>query len=406
MIRGNPDLQGKFAQLTVPSLLASDDSAAHDNGSKSGLVYVIDGLLDLTLAIQPLPEFNLRMSAYECIKAYFYQHAEIRQHFLSRAIEGHKADRDETGNILTLLLNPSPRQTASDPYAIWFAAMILFHLIFDDAGAKASAMAVTEGDVSSGEEVVTSIQAISAHLISGLARGDDPRILVAYLMLLIAWLSDDPAAVDDFLGEGSHVQGLIQAVAQPAHGLEEIVQGLCAMLLGVAYEFSTKDSPIPRATLQSVLLSRMGRDKYLDKLARLRAHPFIRDFEVTPQKSDGSIAGRLPDVYFDNAFVEFLKDNYSRLVRTIDRHPDLETPVMSNGFHKGVSRELVDSLREQLTEKESAFRGLQAALASLENQLSREREALQSTRETALKDITRINDAKHKLQQEHEGEIQ
>ena len=406
MVRGNADLQGKFAQLTVPNPLSDEGDATQEGREdKTNMVYVIDGLLDLTLGVQPCPEFNLRMAACECIKSYFFKHSDIRRHFLSRAIEGHLADRDETGNILTILLNPSPRLATSDPYGIWFAAIIMFHLVYNDPTAKASAMAITEGDVSSGEEVVTSIQAITSHLISGLSRGDNPRVLVAYVILLLGWLFEDPDGVNDFLGEGSHVQGLIQAVTQPAEGVDEIVRGLCAMLLGVVYDFSTKDSPIPRATLQPILLARMGRDKYLDRLANLRAHPFIRDFEVTPQKLDGSSSGKLADVYFDDTFVEFLKDNYSRIARAIDRDPDLETPVMANGVEKGVSRELVDSLRAQLEEKESAIQDMQRALDSLRHELLQEQENSRAARGAASRDIAKLKDANDTLRREYEDGI-
>ncbi|OTA65280.1 hypothetical protein K449DRAFT_265300 [Hypoxylon sp. EC38] len=179
-------------------------------------------------------------------------------------------------------------------------------------------MAVTEGDAESGEEVVTSIQTITAHLVSGLARAEDDRISVGYLMLLIGWLFEDLDGVNDFLGEGSNIQALAQEVVKH-NSSSVIVQGLCAMILGVVYEFSTKDSPIPRSTLHSVLMSRISREKYMDALNKLRSHPFMRNFEVLPQKLDST--GNLPDVYFDATFVDFFKDNYSRMIRAIDRDP-------------------------------------------------------------------------------------
>lgn len=69
-------------------------------------VYVIDGLLDLTLSVSSLPAFDSRMAACECIKAYFFNHAAIRKHFLRRAIDGHASGADETANVLTTVLQP------------------------------------------------------------------------------------------------------------------------------------------------------------------------------------------------------------------------------------------------------------------------------------------------------------
>ncbi|KAH8903939.1 hypothetical protein BR93DRAFT_946790 [Coniochaeta sp. PMI_546] len=266
------------------------------------------------------------------------EHPEVRSHFLRRAIEGHKSGADETANVLTTLLSPPTEVASGDPYRYWFAAVLMLHLIYDNPATKALAMEVTEGDEASGEEVVTGIQTITAHLLGSLSRGDDSRI--------------DLDAVNDFLGEGSNVQGLVQGAVQNPHG-DPLVQGLCAMLLGVVYEFSTKDSPIPRSTLQTILTSGMG----------LRSHPFMRDYE------------KLPD------------DNYSRILRAIDREPGLEISVVTNGVQKGISREMVDTLRAQ------------AELSSLNRQLGQEQADHRRTKESADLEASRAKIIKRLQQQ-------
>ncbi|KAI5862272.1 p115 like vesicle tethering protein [Durotheca rogersii] len=408
-IRGNAKLQETFAQLQVPSVLdeVPPAAAAAANGQVGKAdsipaVYVIDGLLDLTLSVPTVQAFDLRLAACQCIKAYFYNHPQVRLHFLRRAIDGHESGVDETANVLTTLLRPSNDRSPVDPYRHWFAAVILFHLLFDNAEAKALAMEVTEGDAKSGEEVVTSIQTVAAHLISGLARVGDERISVGYLMLLIGWLYEDLDGVNDFLGEGSNIQVLAQEAVRH-NPSSSIVRGLCAMLLGVVYEFSTKDSPIPRSTLHSVLATRMGRDKYIDSLAQLRSDPLMRDFEVLPQKSDG--AGNLPDVYFDATFVDFFKDNYSRMVRAIDRDPGMEISVVANGIQKGISREMVDSLRAQLDEKERALQGALGDIASLNGKLGQEQADHRRTKEASAAELARIRNVNEAIQQHHEQEI-
>ncbi|XXG97904.1 hypothetical protein Hte_004220 [Hypoxylon texense] len=404
IIRDNAKLQETFAQLQVPSVLETAPTTNGQNGKANGVpaVYVIDGLLDLTLSVPATQAFDLRLAACQCIKAYFFNHPDVRLHFLRRAIDGHASGVDETANVLTTLLRPANDSAPMDPYRHWFAAVITFHLVFENAEAKALAMSVTEGDAESGEEVVTSIQTITAHLVSGLARADDDRISVGYLMLLIGWLFEDLDGVNDFLGEGSNIQALAQEVVR--HNASSVlVQGLCAMILGVVYEFSTKDSPISRSTLHSVLTSRMGRDKYIDSLTKLRSHPFMRNFEVIPQKSDGT--GNQPDVYFDTTFVDFFKDNYSRIVRAIDRDPGIEIPVVTNGVQKGVSRELVDSLRSQVDEKERALQAALVDMASLEGKLGQEQADHRRTKEASAADLARIKSVNEAIQRNHEEEI-
>ncbi|KAI0376581.1 p115 like vesicle tethering protein [Hypomontagnella monticulosa] len=404
VIKGNSRLQETFAGLQVPSVLETAPPTNGQTGKANGIpkVYVIDGLLDLTLSVSTLQAFDLRLAACQCIQAYFFNHPVVRLHFLGRAIEGHRSGIDETANVLTTLLRPSHDDAPVDPYRHWFAAVITFHLIFENAEAKALAMSVTEGDADSGEEVVTSIQTITAHLVSGLARSDDDRTSVGYLMLLIGWLFEDLDGVNDFLGEGSNIQALAQEVVKH-NSSSPLVQGLCAMILGVVYEFSTKDSPIPRSTLHSVLISRMGRDKYIDTLSKLRSHPFMRNFEVIPQKAEN--AGALPDVYFDATFVDFFKDNYSRMIRAIDRDPGMEISVVTNGVQKGISREMVDSLRAQVDEKERALQAALADTASLNGKLGQEQADHRRTKESSAAELARIKNVNEAMQQHHNEEM-
>jgi intracellular protein transport protein USO1 len=380
---------------------ATNGHSSHSSGIP--LIYVIDGLLDLSLSVPSTQAFDLRVAACQCIQAYFFNHPEVRMHFLRRAMEGHASGADETANILTTLLRPVGVSVANDPYRHWFAAAIMFHLVFENPEGKALAMSVTEGDAANGEEVVTCIQTITAHLVTALAREEDDRVCVGYLMLLIGWLFEDMDGVDDFLGEGSNLHALAQEIVRQSPG-SILVQGLCAMVLGVIYEFSTKDSPIPRSTLHSVIMSRVGREKYMDALNKLRSHPFMRDFEVTPQKADGS--GNLPDVYFDAIFVEFFKDNYSRIARAIDRDPGMEVSVVTNGVQKGISRELVDSLRSQLEEKDDALQAALSDVASLNGKLGQEQADHRRSKEIHVADLARIKSVNEAMQRHHEEELQ
>ncbi|KAH9893761.1 p115 like vesicle tethering protein [Xylariomycetidae sp. FL2044] len=404
IIKGHSKLQESFAQLQVPSVLDAPPLTNGQAGKQNGIpaVYVIDGLLDLTLSVAAIQAFDLRLAACQCLKAYFFNHNEVRLHFLRRAIEGHASGVDETANVFTTLLRPANDTASADPYRHWFAASIMLHLVFDNAEAKALAMSVTEGDADSGEELVTSIQTITAHLVSGLSRDDDERISVGYLMLLTSWLFEDLDGVNDFLGEGSNLQELAKAVtARPSKG--DLVQGLCAMILGVVYEFSTKDSPIPRHTLHSVILSRVGREKYIDALSRLRSHPYMRNFEVIPQKSD--ISGDLPEVFFDPTFVDFFKDNYGRLRRAIDRDPGMEISVVTNGVQKGISREMVDSLRGQVEEKERALQTALTEVASLSGKLGQEQTDHRRSKEASAAELGRIKNVNEAIQRHHEEDI-
>lgn len=360
----------------------------------------MDALLNMSLSVPTLSLFDVRFAASDCILAYFYNHQTIRHHFLRRAIEGHTSGEDETGNVLTILIEGPHCFTSSDPYRLWFAARIVFALLGEDSEAKQLAMSIKEGDAESGEEVVTSLQALTGNLLSSIQSGDDDRICTGYLMLLCGWLFDEPDAVNDVLQEGSSVQSLVQAASRTGKGTE-MVSGLCAVFLGILYEFSTKDSPISRRQLQPLLTSGLGRETYVSRIQRLRQLPMVRDFEVSPKDLSSAQPGDLPGVYFDEGFVNLLKDNFNRLIRAIDRNPALEVARTS----EGIDRDVVDSLRAQIADKSQAVQKAQSDVVAMERILGQEQADHRRTQDIGKAEVARIKNINEALQQGHEAEV-
>ncbi|KGO76751.1 Armadillo-like helical [Penicillium italicum] len=405
LIRGNSPLQERFGDIEVLwGSYSRGDKAANGNVIEPLRINVIEAFLKLSLAPAPNNLLDARLAACECMKAFFAHHPGIRMHVLRRAIEGHTSGQDQIPNILSVLLTAPEARGNADPYQVWMACVLMFHLLFDDAEAKATAMAVTEGDAESGEEVVTSVQSVVGNLITGLQRGDDERITVGYLMLLCGWLFEDPDVVNDLLGEGSCIQTLLQEIKHQRTP-SKLVPGLCTVLLGVIYEFSTKDSPIPRITLHKLLIEQLGREQYIDKITRLREYPLVRDFEVLPQTAGGQLEGGLPEVFFDRSFVEFLKDNFSRLLRAIDREPGFEISIVANGVEKGISRDLVDSLRAEIEDRTQILQTLESDLVSLQRRLDQEQLDHRKTKESNAIELSKVQQSNQSLQQRHVQEL-
>lgn len=367
-------------------------------------INVIEALLKLALESAPNNLLDARLAASECIKAFFANHSGIRMHVLGRAINGHLSGQDQIPNILSLLLTPPEIRGNADPYQTWVASVLMFHLVFEDSEARAAAMKVTEGNAESGEEVITGVQTIAGNLITGIQRGDDERISIGYLMLLCGWLFENPDAVNDFLTEGSSIQSLLQETRHrgPANVL---VGGLSTILLGIIYEFSTKDSPISRQTLHKLLLEQLGRDLYIDKITRFRESPLVRDFEVLPQTAAGQFDGGLPDIFFDRTFIEFLKDNFTRLIRSIDREPGLEISVVTNGVERGVSRELVDSLRGELEDRKQAVQKLESDMLDVRRQLEQEQFNHKQIKASSSSESSKAQQMNEALQRGHEQKL-
>ncbi|OQD66540.1 hypothetical protein PENPOL_c004G00414 [Penicillium polonicum] len=405
LIRGNSPLQERFGDIEVLwGSYPGGDKAANGDANEPLRINVIEAFLKLSLEPAPNNLLDARLAACECMKAFFAHHPGIRMHVLRRAIEGHTSGQDRIPNILSVLLTAPEARGNADPYQVWMACILMFHLLFDDAEAKATAMAVTEGDAESGEEVVTSVQSVVGNLITGLQRGDDERITVGYLTLLCGWLFEDPDVVNDLLGEGSCIQTLLQEIKHQ-RAPSKLVPGLCTVLLGVIYEFSTKDSPIPRITLHKLLIEQLGREQYIDKITRLRECPLVRDFEVLPQTAGGQLEGGLPEVFFDRSFVEFLKDNFSRLLRAIDREPGFEISVVANGVEKGISRELVDSLRTEIEDRTQTLQTLESDLVSIQRKLDQEQLDHRKTKEYNAVELSKAQQTNQSLQHRHAQEL-
>jgi DNA repair exonuclease SbcCD ATPase subunit len=102
----------------------------------------------------------------------------------------------------------------------------------------------------------------------------------------------------------------------------------------------------------------------------------------------------VPDALFDDMFIDFLKDNFSRLTRAIDRSPNIEQ-LQS---YDGVDRNVVDALRGERDEKEQTIQELRTHLMTLEQKLDQEQAEHRKTQQSAEEQRTtlkRINDKLH-----------
>lgn len=409
----NSPLQEAFASFQVP---VTAEAPAPVNGVAAKVqpkvMYVIEALLNLVLSASPSRTIDLRSAACSLIKAYFHGHDRIKLHFLQRAIAGYTEGEEEDINILSTLLNgPQLGPATPDPPRFVFSSDITCQLLFNLQDAKSMLMSVSEGDADKGEDVITAIQTLSGHLLSSLQNDLDPQISVSYLNLLITFLFDEPAAVNDCLAEGSSLMGvlidnaLLTANSQvAADSIKSLLPGLSAILLGTIYEFSTKDSPIPRRTLHPLLTSKLGRQKYFDALLQFRQNPIIRDSEFLAPEIEGAA------ILFGNEFVDWFKDEYGRLKRVIDREPGIEVVRPSD---VGVDRDVLDDLREKIKARDEKLQQIeQDDLAAKQKSDQAEAEhrhqiqSLQSSQRSMEAEVERVKRINEALQRDHDVELQ
>ncbi|KAI9316302.1 p115 like vesicle tethering protein [Dichotomocladium elegans] len=284
--------------------------------------------------------------------------------------------------------------SANDPYKLWFACTILSYVIRDSDLAKQVAGGIVFGDEANGEEPVPLLHHIVAQLMMA-ARNPttNSRIPIAYLCLLCTWLYNNQASVSLFLSESTHIQFLIQEVQSSAN--DPIVQGLIAFLLGIAY----------------------------DTLSRLRDSAAIKNSPQYLQISaeDESISantGSLPSLLLEPTFVEFFKDTYGNVERTLfsmrlmyvcevssPTGSEQEIATYKTTIHTQANEIL--ALKQQIeaekVERAAQTTHLDKKIAELEKLLTEaERDALNSKAEALKKDKSELEKLVETMREEQE----
>lgn len=409
LISRNPPLQEQFAGLQVvtigdsqqnaqnaqqaarPDGIRQDGTKAENAKQELRQSYIIEALLDLCL-IGKSADIGLRTAARDVIGAYLSQHDRIKTHFLQRAIAGY-GERETAANVLTTILQSS----STDVPGLTLASSILQSLLSDNFETKTALLDIKEGNEEEGEDVITAIQAVSSQLQSSILQvPKDERCVTAYASLLSVLLWDFAPGVNHFLSEGSSlVQTLITTAKMANAGV--VIVGVSAVLLGIVYEFSTKDSPISRRDLAPLMQQKLGRANYLDALSGLRRDPVVCNFEFDHETNNTA------ETYLASEFVDFYISEYARLRRAIDKDPGLE--VLPNAAEEGVDRDVLDELRQQVqTAKDALVAGQQEAADQMQK-LDQSRNAASRDLQTANAELERLRKINQSLQQEHLREL-
>ncbi|KAH8827826.1 p115 like vesicle tethering protein [Flagelloscypha sp. PMI_526] len=196
------------------------------------------------------------------------------------------------------------------------------------------------------------------------------RLVVIYLSLLSQWLWEDPASVRDFLDAGG-LGVLVEPINQTSE-LDTVVPGLCALLLGICYEFNREPGEIARHSIYPIL-NRLGVDTLIGRTTRLREDERFKavgpDSCVLPYPTPAHLQpGIKPDgpndaeMWFDWAFIDFWKSNYHLVQRGFSTEPDASSTSNSSAVQSAESAALIVSLRESLRKQNEEIAGLKSQL--------------------------------------------
>ncbi|KAG7904028.1 hypothetical protein KL935_000167 [Ogataea polymorpha] len=452
IIRSNAEIQLQFSQIDVPYM---DPTLPASAQKMDEVVPVIDALLHWCFYANSVHLFDLRMASVVVLHAYFKDNADAKYAFLKdqkyafNKLNGVPDSEDEleeeeeeeeedangevendangesrsasttfTGaNLFATLINVDS-DLQLNPYKIWFACLVLIYVFEDYNEGRDLAMSVQIGNASANEDVLNIIEAVGQALCSSL-RFKDPRVPIAYMMLLSVWLWENFQAVDRFLQDPSILDQLLAYLVE-ANDENLLAQGMVVVLLAIVYEFTRKKSPVSRQQLSSLLKSRVGDNAFSLKIQQFEKSEALSNYdEETMLNPDRDDTG-LPQVFFDPLFVQLVKENSRRLRGAIGHDPSFE-PLEKLSFDafetvqndclsltndlKTVRKEADETIEKQKAEIErliSEYDELAKAYESTKSELEKlqkDRELLDTNYAKSSEDIGKLTQLKNELEQ-------
>ncbi|XP_041431451.1 uncharacterized protein LOC446301 isoform X6 [Xenopus laevis] len=278
VIRGSQVNQDYFASVNAPS-----------NPPRPAIVVL---LMSMVNERQP---FVLRCAVLYCFQCFLYKNqkgqGEIVATLLPSTID---ANALSAGQLLCGGL------FSTDSLSNWCAAVALAHALLDNATQKEQLLRVQLA-TSIGNPPVSLLQQCT----NILSQGSKVQTRVGLLMLLCTWLTNCPIAVTHFLHNAANVPFLTAQISENLGEEEHLVQGMCALLLGIciyyndnSLENNTKDK------LKQLIEKRIGKENFTEKLGFITKHEFYSKAAQKPQPIFSS-----PDhMLFDHEFTKLVKE--------------------------------------------------------------------------------------------------
>lgn len=335
VIRGHHNNQEFFASVNAPS-----------NPPRPAYMML---LMSMVNEKQP---FTLRCAVLYCFQCFLFKN-ELGQARIIQTLLPTSADMTAVtaGQLLCGGL------FTAEPLSNWFSAVALSHALVDNPTQKEQLLRVQLA-TSLGNPPVSLMQQCTTILQQG---GKLPTRL-GLLMLMSTWLANCTLAVTHFLNIPTSVPYLTSQVSL-AEGdeHEDLVQGLCALLLGICIEFND-DSVLSftRDALCQLLVKRVGLDTFVDKLTAIPKQECYSQAAQRPQ-----LKYKHPsEVFFDYEFCRLFKSLEGAIIRAVQPRPkDLANGPESN--MSAAQHELLQQYKGVIRDQDERIRNMTAELETL-----------------------------------------
>lgn len=280
VIRGCQVNQDYFASVNAPS-----------NPPRPAIVVL---LMSMVNERQP---FVLRCAVLYCFQCFLYKNQKGQGEIVATLLP---STIDATGNSVSAGQLLCGGLFSTDSLSNWCAAVALAHALQGNATQKEQLLRVQLA-TSIGNPPVSLLQQCT----NILSQGSKIQTRVGLLMLLCTWLSNCPIAVTHFLHNSANVPFLTGQIAENLGEEEQLVQGLCALLLGISIYFNDNSlENYMKEKLKQLIEKRIGKENFIEKLGFISKHELYSRASQKPQPNFPS-----PEyMIFDHEFTKLVKE--------------------------------------------------------------------------------------------------
>ncbi|XP_038569124.1 general vesicular transport factor p115 isoform X6 [Micropterus salmoides] len=358
VIRGSQVNQDYFASVNAPS-----------NPPRPAIVVL---LISMVNDRQP---FVLRCAVLYCFQCFLYKNqkgqGEIVATLLPSTID---ANSISAGQLLCGgLFSP-------DSLSNWCAAVALAHALQDNLTQKEQLLRVQLA-TSLGKPPVSLLQQCT----NILSQGSKVQTRVGLLMLLCTWISNCPIAVTHFLHNQENVPFLTAQISENLGEDERLVQGLCALLLGICIYYN--DNSLENYTkekLKQLIEKRIGKENFVEKLGFITKHELYSRAAQKPQPVFPSPEQML----FDHEFTKLIKELEGVITKAV--HKSSEEEKKEEEVKKTLEQHdnIVTQYKELIREQDAQIQELKEQVKSMSSQ----NEQMQATVTQQLSQIQQHKD--------------
>nr|CAD7591691.1 unnamed protein product [Timema genevievae] len=331
VIRGNQSNQEYFSTVMAPS-----------TPPRPALVVL---LMSMVNEKQP---FILRCSVLYCYQCFLFKNevgqSQLVQTLLPSATEVISLT---TGQLLCGGL------FSNDALSNWFSAVALSHALVENPGQQEQLLRVLLATNTGGQPVSLLHQCSML-----LQQCSKLHSKLGLLILLSTWLSHCPLAVKQFVSVPTSVTYLTAQAGSNEHDdNEELVQGMCAFLLGLCIVFNDDSvAAFTKDKLKQLVGNRIGVEVFVDKLGEVSKHEVYSKAAKHPQ-----LKPQFPsDLLLDHEFCQLFKALEGMVVKAV-----APKPLMNGSSEPAVDSSYLLQYKELIREQDRRLEELSQTVERL-----------------------------------------